>query len=90
MLNNNKLLFAILDRVTGLFGAPFMQYNDATAKRYFDYIMQQSQMVACDCALYCVGEYDEQTGEIIPKTPAEFVCNFEEKVAKNGKKKSSK
>ena len=85
-----KGLYAILDRVTGLFGQPFMQYNHSTAKRYFDYIMQQSQMVASDCVLYCVGEYNEQTGEIVPKTPTEFVCNYEEKVATNGKKKSKK
>lgn len=90
MLNNAKGLYAILDRVTGLFGAPFMQYNHATAKRYFQYLMEQSQMVASDCALYCVGEYDEQEGVIVPKTPAEFVCNYEKEVIKDGKKKSSK
>lgn len=85
-----KGLYSILDRVTGLFGAPFMQYNHATAKRYFQYIMEQSLMVASDCALYCVGEYNEQTGEVVPKTPAEFVCNYEKEVVKDVKKKSSK
>lgn len=90
MYDNNKGLYAILDRVTGLFSAPFMQYNNATAKRYFQYIMEQSQMVASDCALYFVGEFDEKEGVIFPKTPAEFVCNYEKEVIKDGKKKSSK
>lgn len=71
-------LYAFFDRVSGLFSAPFVQLNDGTAVRYYQYTMSQAEMVAKDTALYYLGEYNENTGEIKPAV--KFVSNYEVKV----------
>ncbi len=87
MLNKDNELYVILDRVSGVFSAPFMQYNEATAVRYFNYICGNAEMVGKDSVLYKVGTYDEMQGVITPITPAQFVMAYESEVKTNGKKK---
>lgn len=87
MLNKDNELYAILDRVSGVFSAPFMQFNEATAIRYFNYICSNAEMVATDSVLYKLGTYDEMQGVITPITPAQFVMAYEPEVKNDGKKK---
>ena len=68
-------IYAFFDRVSGLFSAPFVQLNDGTAVRYYKYTMSQAEMVAKDTALYYLGEYNENTGEIKPAV--KFVSNYQ-------------
>lgn len=88
MLNKDNGLYAIFDRVSGVFSAPFMQFNEATAVRYFNYLCGNAEMVAKDSVLYKVGTYDEMQGVITPITPAQFVMAYEPEVKTNGKKKA--
>lgn len=69
-------LYSIYDKVAGVFSEPFLGVNDNTAKRRFIYQMQNSAMVAGDCALYKVGEFSTDDGKIVQIT-VEFLCNFE-------------
>lgn len=68
-------IYAFFDRVSGLYSSPFVQLNDGTAVRYYQYTMSQAEMVAKDTALYYLGEYNENTGEIKPAV--KFVSNYE-------------
>lgn len=71
----NYEMYSIFDKVAGVYSEPFLSLNEATAFRRFQWQMQQSAMVAGDCALYKVGDFNLDTGEIIPCVI--FVCNYE-------------
>lgn len=75
---NNYPIYAIFDKIAGVYAQPFLSQNDATAQRQFQYQMSQSAMVAGDCALYKLGEFDLATGEIL--SHVEFLCNYTEAV----------
>lgn len=68
-------MYSIFDKVAGMYSEPFLALNEATAVRRFQWQMQQSTMVAGDCALYKVGAFDVDTGVINPCVT--FVCNYE-------------
>lgn len=53
-------LYCYRDRKAGVYSMPFAQHNEATAKRYFDYLCQHSdnQEYAADLELYKVGTFD--------------------------------
>ena len=72
-------MYSIFDKVAGMYSEPFLAVNEATAVRRFQWQMQNSTMVAGDCALYRVGDFDVDTGDILPGVT--FVCNYE--VTKN-------
>ncbi len=71
----NYEMYSIFDKVAGVYSEPFLAVNGATAVRRFQWQMQQSTMVAGDCALYKVGEFNVDTGSIVPCVT--FVCNYE-------------
>lgn len=71
-------VFAIYDRLAGVYGDPFIAKNYALAKRRFDYIMSNSSMVAKDCTLYSLAEYDVETGRIVGYDNPNFCCNYQE------------
>lgn len=75
-------MYSIKDTVTGLYSQPFFAQNQAAAIRQFDYLMQNAQMVAKDCQLYFVGDFDSERGIILPDCPTSFVKNAE--VVDNG------
>lgn len=70
-------MYSIYDKVTHNFSEPFLAINEDTAVRRFNYVMSNSKMVATDCQLFKVGEFDSENGAINPKV--EFVCNYEVK-----------
>lgn len=72
-------IYAIYDRVSGAYGAPQLMVNEGTARRWFNYTMQNSGMIAADCALYRLGSYDTDTGFIVVLPMPEFICNFGDK-----------
>lgn len=71
----NYEMYSIFDKIAGMYSEPFLAVNGATAQRRFQWQMQQSTMVAGDCALYKVGDFDVDTGKIVPCVT--FVCNYE-------------
>lgn len=73
----NLILYAILDKVTGIYGDLFAAVNVAQAVRKFDYLMSNSPMVSKDCALYTIGSYDNSIGIVTPLEKPDFVKNYE-------------
>ncbi len=74
-------LYAIKDTVAGVFGTPFLASSVGLAVRQFRYMMKNAPMVANDCALYCLGGYEQETGAISPEVT--FIENYTE-VTDNG------
>lgn len=74
-------IYSIYDRKAGMFGAPFLSHNDATASRQFNYQMSQAQMVAQDCELYALGVFDSNSGQIdVTEFKPRFVVAFGQEV----------
>lgn len=70
-------IYSVFDRVSGIFGEPFYMLKDELAIRRFNYVMQNSQMVALDCDLYKLGTYDCEHGIINSCQPV-FIKRYEE------------
>lgn len=71
-------LYCIKDTLAGSYGEPFCAQTPALAQRRFQYLADNSPMVCTDLQLYKIGEYDTDTGEIMPCV--EFVCNYQKAV----------
>ena len=69
-------LYAIKDTVAGVFGTPYLASSVGLAVRQFRYMMKNAPMVANDCALYCLGGYEQETGVITPEVT--FIENYTE------------
>lgn len=67
------ILFSIFDRMAGIFFEPFCAQKKELAIRKFRYILQNSPMVASDCDLYALGEYNQETGTVTPYEKPDFV-----------------
>lgn len=69
-------IYAIRDAKTSFMSCT-VDYNDESAKRNFAHaVMQESSLMAThpgDYDLYKLGEYDNESGEIFPATPVQFV-----------------
>lgn len=80
-------MYAVYDRVAGRYGEPFLVNKEELAVRRFDYLMANSPMVASDCELYKLGDFDMVQGAIVPCNKPVFVVKFNAKrseVFKNG------
>lgn len=68
-------MFAVFDEKSKAFGNPFTSTNNDTAKRSFNAAASDPKtemfMFSSDYTLYCIGEYDDNTGVITPLTPLE-------------------
>lgn len=69
-------IYSIYDRVSGCYGEPYYSVNEGVAVRRFKYICDNADMVAPDCSLYKLGDFDNVTGDIVPIKPV-FICNSE-------------
>lgn len=74
-----------------IFGEPFLSPDDATAKRYFGMIVNNSQQgrnimnyAPADFDLFRVGEFDSEAGRVEPCWPIEFVVNGASLVGDDG------
>lgn len=69
-------MYAIQDLKTG-FMAPICDMSDASAARNFESTLMQAKGTygthAQDFRLYCVGEFNVDTGELMPVTPIRLV-----------------
>lgn len=57
-------LYSVYDRKAKQYSMPVAQNNDETAKRWFEYIVSNSDMVAKDLELVLIGKFDSQYGHI--------------------------
>ena len=61
-------VFSVFDSVAQVFSPPFFQVNEATAIRGFRQGIQQGtnqQAEPQDLSLYVLGDYNDNTGELI-------------------------
>lgn len=66
-------IYAIFDRVAGIYGDIFVAQKKELAIRKFRYLLQNSPMVASDCDLFLLASYDTETGVVTPCANPEFV-----------------
>lgn len=71
-------IYCMYDRVSGLYSNPEIAISDGTEVRKFNYMMSNSHMVASDCELYKVGDFDSITGVISAFPKPVFVARYEE------------
>lgn len=67
-------IYSCFDRVSQSYSEPFVAVNDPVAIRRFNYVLSQSAMVAEDIQLFCLGEFETDSGAISPNV--QFVCNY--------------
>lgn len=73
-----KTLYAVRDVKVG-YNAPFIEINDATAKRGFAMAVQSASgsvmsFAPSDFSLFKVGEFDSDCGMVIPFDPVYLAC----------------
>ena len=82
-----RALYSYHDRCRG-FLAPFSASTDDEAKRGFLYSCEKMEYMAFspdDFSLYKVGEYDDESGELISCTPPLFIVRgFKKEVVEDG------
>jgi hypothetical protein len=69
-------MYTIRDNVAELFNKPFFAVNNATAIRSFASAMQKEPHKN-DYALYRVGEFNEDNGEVTPEPPQKIYTGFD-------------
>ena len=60
-------LYTMKDNLSGMYGSPFVSYNEATAKREFEAYckLPQNKYLAPNMELYFIGGFDSSTGECV-------------------------
>lgn len=70
-------IYSIKDELAGTFGN-LMVINPKVAKRTFHWLTEETEKQDCDDKrIYKLGEYDTETGQIVPIVP-ELVYNIEQ------------
>lgn len=69
----NYEIYCIRDRITGIYGGLVLHVNKAAAQRWFGDIVAKEPH-GMDYDLFCLGEYDSETGIINAADPY-FVSN---------------
>lgn len=58
-------IYSVYDKKAHLYSNPFVSQNNDTAKRYFEYVVGNSDMVKTDLELYQLAYFDTETGAVI-------------------------
>lgn len=70
-----KDLYSVYDRVTNVYGEPFVAVNKEDCFRRCAFSFR-SNPYAKDLMLYCVGSFNPDTGSVGPCVTPVFVCNI--------------
>lgn len=86
-------LYSIRDTKAGSFQSPTVSSNDVTIARAFaETVMNKRDPIIAfspsDFDLYCVGEFDLETGLISPVSPVRLICNAQEVINQYGQIKA--
>lgn len=68
-------VYSMRDSVSGLYNSPTFEQNDAVAYRSFKYAVNNNGFItfnAHDVDLFKLGDFDNETGELIPCTPVKI------------------
>lgn len=73
--------FSIYDRKAMIYNTPYFSNTDATAVRSFTDLVNDRQSAIFnhpgDYVLYLVGDYDDQTGQLVPQVPLLHISDAE-------------
>lgn len=72
-------IYSVRDVVADTFGPVLIARNHEVAKRQYLHAISDAKLSAADYVLYCLGQYNDETGDIEPCKP------FEVKVAISAK-----
>lgn len=71
-------VYAIRDAYTG-FLSPTFELNDLVAQRNFEHACNNTDSLlfshAQDYDVYCIGEFETDSGVITPLSPIQLICN---------------
>lgn len=76
-------MYSIYDRLSGIYSEPFVVQNDEVAKRRFNYYCQNAAMIAGDCELYYVGDFECCRGMVYGNDNPIFICRYEVNYGEN-------
>jgi len=72
-------VFSIFDVKASVFSQPFFSTHNGTALRSFSDLVGEQGTSVCkhpeDFKLYCLGEYDDNSGALLSKPQPEFLAN---------------
>lgn len=71
-----KQYYSVYDKVSKIYQQPFLQHNDAMAVRSIGDAVRKDEIFsthAKDFALYLVGAFNEETGELTPVEPRKVI-----------------
>ena len=75
----NVKAFSIYDKIAAVFAIPFFQSNSGVAKRAFEQLNSDKNSAIyhhpSDYSLFEVGEYDDQSGKMIPHEVPIHIAN---------------
>lgn len=73
--------FAIKDKKSTGFGVPYFALTYGLGERAFKELQQDEKSYVhkypADFSLYCLGEYDEKSGTLIPEVDPKKICDAE-------------
>ena len=75
-------IYSILDKIPGVYSNPFYLKSNAVALREIKYLINEDKQQNIfntnikDKALYCLGQFNEETGIIKPLDKPEFIINL--------------
>lgn len=72
------VLVSVYDNVTRRWSMPQAQDNEDSAKRWFKYIVKNSDMIAEDLSLHFVGTFNQDTGIILAVEEPIKIFDFSE------------
>ena len=76
------MIFSIYDEKAEVYNTPFFQGTVGMALRSFQELVRDNESMLFkypeDYILYCIGEYDEKTGEITANIPPAFIARATE------------
>lgn len=68
--------YSLYDKVSKIYQQPFLQHNDAMAVRSIGDAARKDEIFSAhakDFALYIVGAFNEETGELTPVEPRKVI-----------------
>ena len=66
-------IYAIYDRISGTYTEPHLEYNNGCAQRWFESILNDSKFRHSDFDLIQLGEYNVNTGALVPLKQKEVI-----------------
>lgn len=78
------MLYSCYDKVAGTYAAPYVADREEVARRSFIDALRKHPFRS-DMQLYCLGQFDQNTGVIVVPDKPVFIMDYPVEVEDNGK-----